>query len=117
MKIADVLKFMKAGYTVAEVKELENTDEVLELLNGGVKKEDVPGCLELASQAETEYEEIPPADGTEEKPAESEQEDYKAKYTELKNRLEMAAARADLSGGEQKKTAEDILKEIAVSYM
>lgn len=116
MKIADILKFMKAGYTVAEVKELENTDEVLELLNGGVKKEDVPACLELAAEAETEFEEIPPADTVEEKPAED-TEDYKAKYTELKNRLEMAAARTDVSGNEQKKTVDDMLKEIAVSYM
>jgi len=37
MKIADILKLMKAGYNAGEISELERKDEILELVNGGVK--------------------------------------------------------------------------------
>ena len=117
MKIADILKLMKAGYNAGEISELERKDEILELVNGGVKKDDVPEYLKLLDEApEDPDREEPEADPEPEKEKEPE-EDYKKLYEELKAKTEKAAARKDLSGQVQKKTADDILKEIAVDYM
>jgi len=117
MKIADILKLMKAGYNAGEISELERKDEILELVNGGVKKDDVPEYLKLLDEApEDPDREEPEADPEPEKEKEQ-TEDYKKLYEELKAKTEKAAARKDLSGQVQKKTADDILAEIAVDYM
>lgn len=117
MKIADILKLMKAGYNAGEISELERKDEILELVNGGVKKDDVPEYLKLLDEApEDPDREEPEADPEPEKEKEP-AEDYKKLYEELKAKTEKAAARKDLSGHVQKKTADDILAEIAVDYM
>jgi len=117
MKIADILKLMKAGYNAGEISELERKDEILELVNGGVKKDDVPEYLKLLDEApEDPDREEPEADPEPEKEKEQ-TEDYKKLYEELKAKTEKAAARKDLSGQVQKKTADAILAEIAVDYM
>jgi len=117
MKIADILKLMKAGYNAGEISELERKDEILELVNGGVSKKDVPDYLKLLDEApedpDREEPEAEPEPEKEKEPA----EDYKKLYEELKAKTEKAAARKDLSGQVQKKTADDILAEIAVDYM
>ncbi len=117
MKIADILKLMKAGYNAGEISELERKDEILELVNGGVKKDDVPEYLKLLDEApEDPDREEPEADPEPEKEKEP-AEDYKKMYEELKAKTEKAAARKDLSGQVQKKTADELLAEIAVDYM
>lgn len=117
MKIADILKLMKAGYNAGEISELERKDEILELVIGGVKKDDVPEYLKLLDEApEDPDRKEPEADPEPEKEKEP-AEDYKKLYEELKAKTEKAAARKDLSGQVQKKTADDILAEIAVNYM
>ena len=116
MKIADILKLMKAGYNAGEISELERKDEILELVNGGVKKDDVPEYLKLMDEApEDPDREEPEADPEPEK--KEPEEDYKKLYEELKAKTEKAAARKDLSGQVQKKTADELLAEIAVDYM
>lgn len=119
MKIADILKLMKAGYNAGEISELERKDEILELVNGGVKKDDVPEYLKLLDEApEDPDREEPEADPEPEPEEEKEpEEDYKKLYEELKAKSEKAAARKDLSGQVKKKTADDILAEIAVDFM
>jgi len=77
----------------------------------------VPEYLKLLDEApEDPDREEPEADPEPEKEKEQ-TEDYKKLYEELKAKTEKAAARKDLSGQVQKKTADDILAEIAVDYM
>lgn len=119
MKIADILKLMKAGYNAGEISELDRKEEILELVNGGVKKDDVPEYLKLMDEEpEDPDREEPEADPEPEPEKEKEPaEDYKKLYEELKAKTEKAAARKDLSGSVKKKTADEILSELAVDYM
>lgn len=117
MKIADILKLMKAGYNAGEISELERKDEILELVNGGVKKDDVPEYLKLLDEAPEDPDREEPEEDPEPEKEKEPAEDYKKLYEELKAKTEKAAARKDLSGQVSKKTADELLAEIAVDYM
>lgn len=121
MKIADILKLMKAGYTAGEISGLDRKDDILELIQGGVEKDDIPDYLALLDEAPEDPDRDEPDKGPEEpKPEEPDTppaEDYKKLYEELKAKTEKAAARKDISGQQKTKTADEILAELAVDYM
>lgn len=115
MKIGNIINFVKAGYTPAEIAGMENADAVAALLNEGIKKEDIPSYLELigddqAPEEKPEPEEVGPEPTEPEDPT-----DYKEKYNALLKQQQDAAARQNMKPEE--KPAEEILAEIVKSFM
>ena len=116
MKLSNIINFVKAGYTPAEIAGMENADAVSQLLQEGIKKEDVPAYLDLlkddpepAKEPEKDTfkppEEEPDADPT----------DYKEKYQTLLKQTQEAAVRQNMKPEE--KSSDEILADIVKSFM
>lgn len=129
MKVSDIVKLMKAGYTPGEIAKLEDTASVLELIAGGVKKDQVDECLSLITQ-----ESCAPGgngdnaggaspSGTSEEPEGASASadpgpDYEKMYNDLLKKTQKQAMQKDMSGSNPPpKSTDEILKELAVDYM
>ena len=129
MKVSDIVKLMKAGYTPGEIGKLEDPASVLELIAGGVEKDQVDECLSLitqesgapggngdnaggASPSGTSAE--PDGAGASADP----RPDYEKMYNELLKKTQKQAMQKDMSGSNHPpKSTDEILKELAVDYM
>lgn len=109
MKIGNIINFVKAGYTPAEIASMEKPDAVAALLQEGIKKEDIHTYLELIGD-EPDPEESRPTPMETEDPT-----DYKEKYQALLKQTQDAAARENMKPEE--KPTEEILAEIVKSFM
>jgi len=129
MKVSDIVKLMKAGYTPGEIAKLEDPASVLELIAGGVEKDQVDECLSLITQ-----ESGAPggngdnAGGAPPSGAAAEPEgggasadpgpDYEKMYNDLLKKTQKQAMQKDMSGSNPPpKSTDEILKELAVDYM
>lgn len=110
MKITDILTLVKAGYTPTEIGNLERKEDVLQLIQGGARKDDIDELLSLAGEDPDPEPEPEP-----EKDPEPE-EDYKAKYEELLKKQQLQNQRQPVPQPD-KKTADEILAEIVSEYM
>lgn len=126
MKVSDIVKLMKAGYTPGEIAKLEDPASVLELIAGGVEKDQVDECLSLiTSEPEDPEPENPePEDPAPENPEPEDPEpddpkpDYEKMYNELLKKTQKQAMQKDMSGSKPPpKSTGEILKELAVDYM
>lgn len=113
MKISDIITFIKAGYSPAEITALESPSDVATLLSEGVKKEDIPACLELLSATSEESEKT--QDVKEEMEKEKTSEDttnYKVLYETLLKEKQQQNVRENMADDMQdnKKTIEDIVR-------
>lgn len=114
MKISNIIKLVKAGYTPAEIADLERSDEVLQLIEEGINKEDVPALLELA----VDVPEKPPAEPEKVGSLTAEPEyaadpiDYKMKYETLLKETQTRNARGNIADDlpDNKKTIEEMVK-------
>lgn len=116
MKVSDIVKLMKAGYTPGEIAKLEDPASVLELITGGVEKDQVDECLSLiTSEPEDPEPENPePEDLKPDDP----KPDYEKMYNELLKKTQKQAMQKDMSGSNPPlKSTDEILKELAVDYM
>lgn len=115
MKVSDIVKLMKAGYTPGEIAKLEDPASVLELVSGGVEKDQVDECLSLISQgADPEPDDPEPDDPEPDDP----KPDYEKMYNELLKKTQKQAMQKDMSGNNPpQKSTDEILKELAVDYM
>ena len=115
MKISDIITFVKAGYTPAEIAAVKDTAEVTALLQEGIKKEDIPQYLELLAEKSAPdpepAEEVRPA----EQPPEQDPIDYKSKYETLLKQQQQANIRANMAADVP--SDEDTIKEIVRSFM
>ena len=117
MNLKNIITFVKAGYTPAEIAGIDNADAVAALLNEGTKKEDIPAFLELlkddpAPDPEPEPEKVKPSK------EESEPEDptdYKEKYETLKKQMQEKEVRKNMKPDE--KSSDEILADIVRSFM
>lgn len=109
-KVQDLLKLKEAGYTLTEIKDMKNRDTVVELISGGVDRADIPDYIALLQE---EKENDPPPDDPEEKKDET---DYKTMYENLKKEMQKKNRNDPLPGGE-KRSAEQIIEELAQSIM
>ena len=119
MKVSDIVKLMKAGYTPGEIAKLEDSASVLELIAGGVEKDQVDECLSLIT-SEPEPEDPEPEDPEPEDPEPDDPKpDYEKMYNELLKKTQKQAMQKDISGGNPPppKSTDEILKELAVDYM
>lgn len=115
MKITEILTFVKAGYSPAEIAAVEKPADVCALLTEGIKKEDIPQYLDLMA----EKPEADPEPQKEVRPAQEEPEqdpiDYKTKYETLLRQQQQANIRqridADIPSNEE------TIKEIVRSFM
>lgn len=105
MKLTDILALTKAGYTIAEIKGMENRDAVVQIVSQGVARDDVADYLELMQD------ESAPEQAAEEN--EPDAPDYKSLYEAevAKNQKKETQKPADPSQSNPK-TAEEILAEI-----
>lgn len=114
MKVKDIITLVKAGYTPQEIGALENSADVIELINGGVSKEDVPTLLEISKtvediqKEEKEEEENTDNSGTDDI-------DYKAEYEKLLKEKQKKKADEEVEAHE--KTADEILADVARDFM
>ena len=118
MKLSNIINFVKAGYTPAEIAGMENADAVSQLLQEGIKKEDVPAYLELLKEDDPAPEEKPEKDTV--KPSssadpEDDPTDYKEKYNTLLKQTQEAAVRQNMKPEE--KSSDEILADIVKSFM
>ena len=110
MKLSNIINFVKAGYTPAEIAGMENADAVSQLLQEGIKKEDVPAYLELLKDdpeppKEPEKDTLkPPQEDPDPDPT-----DYKEKYQEILSitglESKVKSYPSQLSGGQQQRVA------------
>ena len=116
MKVSDIVKLMKAGYTPREIAKLEDPASVLELIAGGVEKDQVDECLSLITQESGAQE---PEDPEPEDPEPDDPKpDYEKMYNELLKKTQKQAMQKDMSGSNPPpKSTDEILKELAVDYM
>ena len=120
MKAFDIVKLMKAGYTPGEIAKLEDPASVLELIAGGVEKDQVDECLSLISQgADPEPDDPEPDDPEPDDPEPDDPKpDYEKMYNELLKKIQKEAMQKDISGSNPPpKSTDEILKELAVDYM
>ena len=138
MKVSDIVKLMKAGYTPGEIAKLEDPASVLELIAGGVEKDQVDECLSLitqescapggngdnvggASPSDTSAEPEGTSASAEPEGASASADpgpDYEKMYNELLKKTQKEALQKDMSGSNPPlKSTDEILKELAVDYM
>ena len=121
MKVSDIVKLMKAGYTPGEIAKLKDPASVLELISGGVGKDQVDECLSLITSdpedpenGDPEPEDPEPDDPDPNNP----KPDYEKMYNELLKKTKKQAMQKDMSGSNPpQKSTDEILKELAVDYM
>ena len=115
MKISNIINFVKAGYTPAEIAGMENADAVNALLNEGITKENIPAYLELIGD-DPAPEETPEPEQVGPEPTEPEDAtDYKKKYNDLLKQTQDAAARQNMKPEE--KSSDEVLADIVKSFM
>lgn len=117
MKLSNIINFVKAGYSPAEIAGMENADAVSQLLQEGIKKEEIPAYLDLLKD-DPEPEEKPEKDTfrpSKEDDPEDDPIDYKEKYTTLLKKTQEAAARANMKPEE--KSSDEILADIVKQFM
>lgn len=115
MKLGNIINFVKAGYTPAEIAGMENADAVNALLQEGIKKEDIPSYLELIGD-DPAPEETPEPEQVGPEPTEPEDTtDYKKKYNDLLKQTQEAAARQNMKPEE--KSSDEVLADIVKSFM
>ncbi|MBQ8034767.1 MAG: hypothetical protein IJ267_06515 [Bacteroidales bacterium] len=123
MKVSDIVKLMKAGYTPGEIAKLEDPASVLELIAGGVEKDQVDECLSLITSdpenGDPEPEDPEPDDPEPDDPeSDNPKPDYEKMYNNLLKKTQKQAMQKDMSGSNPPpKSTDEILKEIAVDYM
>lgn len=129
MKVSDIVKLMKAGYTPGEIAKLEDPASVLELIAGGVEKDQVDECLSLITQesgapggnGDNAGGASPSGTSAEPKGASASADpgpDYEKMYNELLKKTQKQAMQKDMSGSNPPpKSTDEILKELAVDYM
>ena len=123
MDIKGLIKLNNAGYSLAEIKEMKNRDTVIELLDNGITRGDIPYYIEALEEAEkTEEPEKPEKPEEPEEPEETEktekaeEETYKEKYEKLLREKQEKERRKPIDDNNVK-TAEDVLKELALEFM
>lgn len=116
MKLSNIINFVKAGYTPAEIAGLENADAVSQLLQEGIKKDEIPAYLELLKD-DPQPEPVPDPEPLKPSSADPEDDptDYKEKYNTLLKKTQDAAARANMKPEE--KTSDEILADIVKAFM
>ena len=130
MKVSDIVKLMKAGYTPGEIAKLEDPASVLELIAGGVEKDHVDECLSLITQesgapggnGDNAGGASPSGTSAEPEGASTSSADpgpdYEKMYNELLKKTQKQAMQKDMSGSNPPpKSTDEILKELAVDYM
>lgn len=116
MKLSNIINFVKAGYTPAEIAGLDNADAVSQLLQEGIKKEEIPDYLALlkddpAPDPEPEKDKIKPSQDE----PENDPTDYKEKYQTLLKQTQEAAARENMKPAE--KSSDEVLADIVKAFM
>lgn len=116
MKLSNIINFVKAGYTPAEIAGLENADAVSQLLQEGIKKDEIPAYLDLLKEddpepAQPEKDTVRPSSAD----PEDDPTDYKEKYNTLLKKTQEAAARANMKPEE--KSSDEILADIVKAFM
>lgn len=116
MKLSNIINFVKAGYTPAEIAGLENADAVSQLLQEGIKKDEIPAYLELLKD-DPQPEPVPDPEPLKPSSADPEDDptDYKEKYNTLLKKTQEAAARANMKPEE--KSSDEILADIVKAFM
>ena len=115
MKISDIITFVKAGYSPAEIAAVQNPADVSALLQEGIKKEDIPQFLELLAEKPAPDPEPEAEVRPEEKQTEQDPIDYKSKYETLLKQQQQANIRANMAADVP--SDEDTIKEIVRSFM
>lgn len=112
MKITDILTLVKAGYTPTEIGNMERKEDVLQLIQGGARKDDIDELLSLAGEDPVED----PAPEPPKEPDPEPEEDYKAKYEELLKQTQLKNQRQPMAPPDTK-TADELLAEIVTEYI
>lgn len=115
MKLSNIITFVKAGYSPAEIAGMDNADAVAALLNEGTKKEDIPAFLDLLKDDPAPDPEPEPDKPSQEDPEKDDPTDYKEKYQTLLKQTQEAAARQNMKPEE--KSNDEILSDIVKSFM
>ena len=116
MKVKDIITLVKAGYTPQEIGALGNdSSKVIEMISGGISKDDVPTLLEIANTVEAVLEDNKPNEDDKETPDDDSGIDYKAEYEKLLKEKQKRTSHEEINNNE--KTADEILADMARSFM
>lgn len=117
MKISDIIKFVKAGYTPQEIKDIEDPANVIALLDGGIKKDDISGYMDLLTVSDHDPEPEPEPEQDPEPEPEKDETDYKKLYTDLLKKQQEQNVNRDMSGNSKEKTNDEKLQDIVRKFM
>lgn len=106
MKLTEILALTKAGYSIAEIKGMENREAVVQIVSSGVSRDDVQDYLELMKDEPAPEQ---PAEAKKEPDAPDYEALYKAELAKNQKKATQEPADPDQS---KPKTAEEILAEI-----
>lgn len=118
MNIKSIVSFVKAGYTPGEIAKLEDPEKTLDLLNAGIKKEDVSEWLGLLDEPKEQEEQQPDEPKEpEDKEEQQDETDYKKLYTDLLKKQQEQNVNKDMSGNNKEKTNDEKLQDIVRKFM
>ena len=115
MKLSNIINFVKAGYSPAEIAGMENADAVSALLQEGIKKEEIPAYLDLLKDDPTPDTAPEPVKPPQEDPEKDDPIDYKEKYQTLLKQTQEKEARQNMKPEE--KSSDEVIAEIVKSFM
>ena len=95
---------------------MKNRDTVIELLDNGITRGDIPYYIEALEEAKKTEEPEKPEEPEEPEKPEKEEETYKEKYEKLLREKQEKERRKPIDDNNVK-TAEDVLKELALEFM
>lgn len=113
MKISEIVTFIKAGYSPAEITAIESPSDVLAILSEGVKKDDVPAFLELLAETKKETQDV--EEVKEEPEKEADMTNYKVLYENLLKETQKQNTRENMA--DDMPNVDEILGEIARTFM
>lgn len=126
MTVKQVIKLMRAGYSPAEIRELQDPDATLDLIEAGATKDNVRDFLDCIRDPEAAGEDQPESehDSDEDQPdndqsADEDQPDYKALYEQSQATLKAAQAannRQEITGSDTK-TAADVITDYIINNL
>lgn len=116
MTIKQVIKLMRAGYTPAEIRELQEPDATLDLIEAGATKDTVQDWLDCIRDPDAVDETEPEQEQAqnpepETDPAQDPEPDYKELYKQTQEQLKAAQAannRQEITGSDQRSAADVI---------
>lgn len=115
MKASEIVTLIGAGFNIKEIKEITDVSSTIELLKGGVKKDDLAEAMALLNTGEVKQEENVKPETEQEDTGKESDIDYKSEYEKLLKSTQAKNVNKDISGEEE--DSKTIVENLIRSFM